>query len=183
MPVCIPALAPRGVVCLNVRQRIIFPMSPRLYRIICAFGVAGLISFACAIIFLGYSSRTGAPHLSYRKTQPSSEQYKSDCSAVINYLAGVGFHSVPSCDIPETVLRRLVPANEYKLIESMQYDIPLSRPISLRLYAKDDRSDILVVYCARNPTWAVPFQKLAFSKFRIMSLLSFWSQYLKNENA
>jgi hypothetical protein len=158
-------------------------VSPRLYRIICAFGVAGLIAFVCAILFLGYSSATGAPLLTYRKTHPSSEQYNTDCHAVINYLASVGFHSIPSCDIPETVLRRLVPSKEYKLIESMQYDIPFSRPISLRLYAKDDRSDILVVYCARNPTWAVPFQKIAFSKFRIMSLLSFWSNYLENKKA
>jgi len=68
-------------------------------------------------------------------------------------------------------------------MESMQYDIPLSRPISLHLYVKNDMSDIVVVYFACNPTWAVPFQKIAFSKFRIMSLLSFWSHYLENQNA
>lgn len=102
---------------------------------------------------------------------------------MINYLASVGFESIPRSDIPETVLHRLIPSKEYKLIESMQYDIPLSRPIYLRLYAKDDRSDILVVYYARNPTWAVPFQKIAFSKFRILSLLSFWNNYLENKNA
>jgi hypothetical protein len=158
-------------------------MSPRLYRVICAFGVAGLIAFACAILFLGYSSRSGAPLLSYKKTHPSSEQYNTDCHAVINYLASVGFDSIPRSDIPETVLHRLIPSKEYQLIESMQYEIPLSRPISLRLYAKDDRSDILVVYYARNPTWAVPFQKIAFSKFRILSLLSFWNNYLENKNA
>lgn len=160
----------------------IFLVSPRAFKIIVAFAAAALLAFVGAVIFLGYSSASGSPILEYRGKAVSTQQYNSDVSAVVDYLTNLGFKKVTETEMPASTERKAADSR-YEFIHSFEYPVVFSRPISLRLYSDRRHEGVLVVFYARNPTWAVPFQKNALRKFAVIPLVSFWRQLTQKEDA
>lgn len=157
-------------------------MSPRSFRIIAAYAAAALSAFVGAAIFLGYSSASGAPVLQYRGKVVSAQQYSSDIAAVVDHLINPGFKEVSDTEVPASVERKAADPR-YELIHSFEHPVALSRPISLRRYSDSRQECVLVVFYARNPTWAVPLQKAALRKFAVIPLVIFWEQLTQKENA
>jgi hypothetical protein len=158
-------------------------MSPRLFRIIIAFVITGVLGLLLAIVFLGNASTTGGYLLDYQKQLiPTEDQYKADEAFLSDYLVHCGFQR-RAIDLSTLTPSRIEhPPKGYVLNAYYEHPIRFSRPVSIKFYSDPQRTGFWYFIQARNPTWAVHSMRSALKGVQL-PLIELWWEHIEKAKA
>ena len=94
---------------------------------------------------------------------PTKAELEADTAALTQYITERGFQPVAATDIPPEI--RKVPDYAH-LIASFEHPMPLSRPISLRLYRSDSPGRFWIAIYRKSPLWAAGISRDLMEEFR-----------------